>query len=823
MAKHRHVLLTARGDKREYTSPRQGGGTFRTPPRDRRVHARKLLEDIAATKRDAAQLEAQTGHKIHDICLDVVSERDYELKLDSLEDRPSGIEVLSARHCAGTLRATVYVPEGQLEKFVRKVDDYEKHQSKKGCPRNEKLIAPIASIRFPVLQSFWTDDDDLFPKTETEKIWWEVWIQVRAEEKPDWAFTEFTTATADAEIQFSSQVIKFPERLVFWAHASTTDWVRVFVPVLDRLAELRRAKEIPTDFLKLPPREQGEYLAELAQRIVPPKPDAPAVCLLDFGIHAAHPLLAPLTDSKDVQAFDASWGPVDQETHGSEMAGLVAFGCQLPELLLGKQTHVASYRLESVRMLHTGRPHPKEAWGYVTQACLSKAESRAPTRRRVACLPVTADDAGRDRGRPSSWSAAIDQHAAGQLDGQQRLYIVSAGNIRDILTRPNYAYPITNMQQHGIEDPGQSWNALTVGATTDRIQIRSPEFAGFQPLAARPGGLCPTSRTSNPWESDWPVKPDIVMEGGNYARSSSGTIEACDDLALLTTTMDATGRLLTWMSDTSAATALAARFAAILTADYPELWPETIRGLMVHSANWTDEMCRQVPGNLEPDRHRRLRCFGYGVPELNIARYTVENCVSLVYQGHIQPFREDEGTVKTNKFVRHLLPWPKDALRQLHNQDVTVRITLSYFVEPSPAGRGWGNKFRYASHLLRFALRGPTESELGFLRRISRQEWDKNVKSHPPTSDPIAWEIGRVRTRGSIHSDWWTAPAADVAQCGEVAVYPVTGWWRERKHLGQAENSARYALIITISTPATDVDLYTPIAQQIGLVGEIGT
>jgi len=375
----------------------------------------------------------------------------------------------------------------------------------------------------------------------------------------------------------------------------------------------------------------------------------------------------------------------------------------------------------------------------------------------------------------------------------------------------------------GVEDPGQSWNALTVGAYTDRVHIRSKDFDGYQPVA-RQGGLCPTSRTSNSWEDRvWPIKPDIVMEGGNYAMSPSGSVDGCDDLSLLTTTLDETGRLLTWSSDTSAATAQAARFAAILMAEYPELWPETIRGLIVHSSEWTDEMNRQIPGDLERDRHKRLRCFGYGVPNLDSARYTVENCVSLVHQGVIQPYKLDGTVAKTNQFMLHSLPWPVAALEDLREQDVTVSITLSYFVEPSPAGRGGGRKFRYASHGLRFALKGPYEIESRFRQRISSQEWEEG-EDRPSTSDPINWSIGSgLRTRGSIHCDWWTASAAEVAQCGQVAVFPVTGWWKERKHLGFVEKQSRYALIITISTPASDVDLYTPIAQQVGITTEIST
>lgn len=311
------------------------------------------------------------------------------------------------------------------------------------------------------------------------------------------------------------------------------------------------------------------------------------------------------------------------------------------------------------------------------------------------------------------------------------------------------------------------------------------------------------------------------MEGGNYACSPSGRVDGCEDLALLTTSLDPTGRLLTWSSDTSAATAQAARLAAILMADYPQLWPETIRGLLVHSAEWTNEMKRQIPGDLEADRHKRLRCFGYGVPDLARAQYTVNNCVSLVHQGVIQPYKLDGTETKTNHFMLHSLPWPKATLEQLHDQDVTVKVTLSYFIEPSPAGRGWGKKFRYASHGLRFALRGPTESERQFRQRISSQEWEED-ESRPATGDPISWSIGaRLRTKGSLHCDWWTASAAEVAQCGQIAVFPVTGWWRERKHLGFVEKQGRYSLIITISTPANDVDLYTPIAQEIGLITEI--
>lgn len=833
MPQHRHILISDPGDARNYTSTRRGGGPrIPLPQRDRREHAQRLIGQVSEAKQAAQSAAEEAGQVIRDLCLEVTGERDYDLRVESLEDARLGIEVRSVQSRDNRLHATIFVPEGKLRNFVKKIERYEREDTTprrpEGVPRpkNEDLVAGIADIRFPVLRSFWTDDDDLYPHSEDEQIWWEVWIRVEPGKNRDQAFASFVEAVIEADFKFSEHVVQFPERLVFLAHGSRRQWMQAFIPVLDCLAELRRAKEVPTGFIDMEPREQSEYVDDLARRIQAPGNDAPAVCVLDFGIHAAHPLLRPFIRDADVHRLEPAWTSVDHlERHGSEMAGLAIFGDNLPELLLGNEACPIAHRLESVRMFRSGHAHPPDVWGKVTQASVALAETAAAKRQRVVSLAVTANDNGRDDGRPSSWSAGVDEHASGYLDDLRRLYVIAAGNLRTELGSPEYQYPESNLTSGRIEDPGQSWNALTVGAYTTKVHIRSDLFDGYQPVALT-GGLCPSSRTSCAWSPDsqkqWPLKPDIVMEGGNYARSPSGQIDGPEDLALLTTTLDSTGRLLTCTSDTSAASAQAARLAAILMADYPELWAETIRGLLVHSADWTDEMRRQAPGDGQDDRHQRLRCFGYGVPDLSKARYTVENSVSLVHQGHIQPFKLVGAQARTNHFILHSLPWPKVALADLHDHDVTVRVTLSYFIEPSPAGRGWGKKFRYRSHGLRFALRGPTESERAFRNRISRQEWED--ESRPSTSDPIKWTIGSLlRNKGSIHCDWFTDSAAAVARCGQVAVFPVGGWWQERKHLGFVEKRTRYALIITISTEAADVDLYTPIAQQVGLITEIIT
>ena len=48
-----------------------------------------------------------------------------------------------------------------------------------------------------------------------------------------------------------------------------------------------------------------------------------------------------------------------------------------------------------------------------------------------------------------------------------------------------------------------------------------------------------------------------------------------------------------------------------------------------------------------------------------------------------------------------------------------------------------------------------------------------------------------------------------------IYVFPISGWWRERKALGRAESKSRYALVVGIETPDVDVDLITPIATEL--------
>ena len=283
------------------------------------------------------------------------------------------------------------------------------------------------------------------------------------------------------------------------------------------------------------------------------------------------------------------WGVDDAVGHGTQMAGLALTG-DLTKLLAANDLVEINHRLESVKLLHQNESNEDDPLhhGYLTKEAVARPEITAPSRHRVFGMAITARD-NRDRGKPSAWSSALDSLAsdASGYGAHPRLLVVSTGNVRDANAWANYP---DSKETDEIHDPAQAWNALTVGAYTNLVRITETDAIGYKPVAPA-GGLSPFSTTSLTWQQHWPLKPDVVFEGGNAAKDSLGAV-SMPSLSLLTTDHQPANRLFTTANATSSATALASRFAAQMMAVYPDLWPETIRALIVHSAEWTDVMKR---------------------------------------------------------------------------------------------------------------------------------------------------------------------------------------------------------------------------------------
>jgi hypothetical protein len=417
-----------------------------------------------------------------------------------------------------------------------------------------------------------------------------------------------------------------------------------------------------------------------------------------------------------------------------------------------------------------------------------------------------------NRGRPSSWSAGIDQLCFGE-DTHKRLILVSAGNIRQGISGSDY--PARN-ETEPIENPAQAWNAITVGAFTEKTTIVDPTFAGWEPLAPV-GELCPTSRTSMTWERQWPIKPEILMEGGNWAVSGDDC-DCPDDLGILTTFRDPTLRHFAIFRDTSAATAAAGHLAGKILAAMPERWPESIRALMVHSAEWTPAMKQQFDAaTAENEKRALLRKYGYGVASYDRAVLSANKDLTLIDEDELQPFWKEDGSIKTRHMNLHQFPWPRTELEQLGETQVDLRVTLSYYVEPNPGERGWLRKHRYASHALRFAVKRELESVDEFRGRINAAAEAEEAGLSPVAGGADHWYLGRIRNVGSVHSDHWHGNAADLAKKSAIGVYPIGGWWKENPGHARYDQRVRYCLVVSIRAVNGDIDIYTPVETQITL------
>lgn len=169
----------------------------------------------------------------------------------------------------------------------------------------------------------------------------------------------------------------------------------------------------------------------------------------------------------------------------------------------------------------------------------------------------------------------------------------------------------------------------------------------------------------------------------------------------------------------------------------------------------------------------------------------------------------------------HRLPWPLAELEDLGETPVEMRVTLSYFVEPNPSARGVISRYRYESHGLRFDVKRALESEADFQARINAAARDEEEQTRTGGDDPH-WVIGKQnRHKGSLHSDIWRGSAADLASRGIIGIYPALGWWKTRPALQRYNQAVRYALVISISAPEVDVDLYTAVANHIGVPVEV--
>lgn len=822
----------------KFVSPPGGGNSQPPVIYDKLAHVKRLIGEY-----DRVWQQGETSWKMLGgayATFQVEPSLDRSLnKLESLVGKER-VELRSAKRVVDgsveIIQANVFIPVSKREWFDKKLKHYRESDGEK----NAALVDNIQSIVETSVEQLWTDPLELLPRGDGGRQWWEVWLSTVASEDP---VNDFKQAGQSLGITVNSDAIQLNERAVVLAYGSLNEFEDL-VKSQNAIAELRHPNELSVFMPNEAISAQREWSEEFLQRTSFATPDSPAVCILDQGVYRENPLLKDSLSqdscfsAKNDRNFAHGHDPVSGD-HGTEMAGLALFYDLARHVQTSDQLEL-KHRLESVKIIPNRGATDPQMYGAITAMAVSHPEISRPNQRRVFMLAVTARDGlntaiKREARLPTSWSATIDALAFGRevdasdrslvyLDRDEpktpRLFVISVGNI-DITTAEPSHDPYERCDLSPIEDPSHAWNAISVGAysETDVIDPGDTPFAGYKAVSTM-GDLSPVSRTGVLLGQLSPMKPDVVESGGNWAISpNDDALDKPKSFQQLTTRRSSHGRgVFTTTSDTSAATAKVAAIAADIMAAYPEYRAETVRGLLVHSAQWTTPMLEALNKASLSERVALVRRFGMGVPSLDRAVACAENSVNLIAEASIRPY--DKG--KAREVVWHELPWPRSKLLDQADGDFQMRVTLSYFIEPNPSSRGWGGRYSYQSHGLRFDTKLPEESSAEFHARVNRADRDEDYV--PGVGSSSGWFLGKSQRKrnGSIHTDIWKGDAASLAEMGEIAVYPVSGWWKERTKLDQSDQGVNYSLIVSLETDQ-NIDLWTPIHNQISTPVQISS
>lgn len=784
------------------------------------AHADSLVRQLAAALADAPVSPPETAPAIQGLQPGVIVEvttiaSSTQTKIPSSLDFPAQqIAVLQTqRRDDGTEAALVFVPDNARD-FLR--DRLEAYGEDPGTDKRPDLdrFEVVETITLPPIAKLFVGEVD-FASSTTD--WWELWIG-----GPRAIADRVAALVRSTGLDLHSDRLLFPDTTVLFAHGTSSAIASVADSIRGAISEIRRARGTTGVFIDRNGQgvEPHDWVRDLIDRVTPLSDEAPVVCVLDTGVAAEHPLLR--LGLKGAWAYDDAWGADDHAPdggHGTGVTGLVLYG-DLEQHLSSTGAVALTHGAESMKLLPPDGFSPTQppSYGFVTQGAVALVETNRPGVARSYCLATSDREFSSER--PSSWSGALDQIAAGSMpgdlaDGQsaadspKRIILVATGNV--------HAGKLVDVtESHPIEDPAQSWNAITIGGFT-RKEHDPPPYERVVPANHR----SPFSRGTRSMPEDLtPIKPEVLFEAGNMVRDASGFCGWHPSVSLISAGADIATQPLVPFWATSAAVAVAGNFVGTLHSALPQCWPETLRALTVDSATWPSPIRSQLIGRgahwksaTKGQRKKILREVGYGVPDIDRAIRSARNDVTLIAEAEIQPFaRGASNRGVYNEMHFYDLPWPSSALEAIENEVVTMKVTLSYFVEPNLTGKAATRPDTYRSYGLRFAMKRRTETDAAFRARINAAQ-EQGVKGEPESDH---WLLGpKAIQAGSLHCDLWRGRAIDLVGHNQIAVYPVGGWWKSHTGQQRTGDKGRYALVVSISAPGQSIDLHAEITNLV--------
>lgn len=775
---HAHLRLARVLDPLPRRRVSSGGGRGPAYP-DHRSHARDLANQLAGI-RDRHRSRAP----VLGIRPDLVMVIEFNQKVAHLVDavERAGLRVLDA---TGSRALAAFSSDPELTGFEDQRRAYETEVTKQGAPRFNDLFDAIDVVR--PLQAGDVVDDDVARRLETAasdellRVDIECWCTEEehdTERRHDDTLIALNTANAN--------VLDRTCRYV-----AGLSLIRADVPA-GRLLEIvsteriSRVSLLPRPLLSRP--EVVRYSVAELPAVLPPEEHTAVVAVIDSGIQAGNPLLAPAVVEalSAVQEFpDGS----DEAGHGSLVASLALYG-SLEGRLDRRETVRGAGKLLGIRVLDAaGNFLDDRLWQRQVEDALEVAVAHGA---RVVNLSIGDP---RHPYRPPAPTAI-----AAVLDGFARAHdvvvVVSTGNVHwEEPPSPDYAHWLLTADETGLAPPAMSALALTVGAlVADGEQGVRParESVAVRPVG-RPGTPSPVSRTGPGIEQA--IKPELCAPGGTYVYDSDQRRIRADQTAgkIVGAAGGRPDALLATDTGTSFAAPLVTHAALRVLGRYPQLSARAVRALVLASVRSVDSI---VEGETEKEAARAQRYLsGFGRTDAERAERSTDHRVVLLAEERLLP----------DQVHFYTIPVPRAFFRS-GRKDLTVALAFDPETRPT--------RLTYlASRMSVFAYRGVSVDDARAKFTASQGEPPETLESRKIDLSPS--DTDRLLGANQAASKCWRQSWKQDEHDELVIVVRNTNRW------AASDQSQPYALAVVLDAAEYMLTLYDELELHFEALVEI--
>ena len=604
--------------------------------------------------------------------------------------------------------------------------------------------------------------------------------------------------------------------------------IKIVKEVLEILLEEDAVKEIDRR-----PRPAFESSAEInipiseLPQISSPSPEACGILVIDSGVQRGHPLIAPALGDTEVfpdknhQFITGGPDDGDQKTggHGTGVCGIALYGNVNQSLQ--EKSFQPSVWLFSARVTNENNEYDPDL---LLENQIEKAiDYFVKNYSNCKVINISLGDSQlfyQDGQKQFRLAAKIDEIAY-RLQHKNILFVISAGNfsyqpISNELVRQKYPDYLLNDEAHIIE-PATSAIALTVGSLSmGKGSSQYSEDASRNAIAKVEGYPSPFTRTG--FGVDGMIKPELVDFGGDLILDRNRIIPNELGVSILTCAKNfQEGSLFRAFCGTSFAAPRVANLAAKLFTRFPNASSNLIRALMANSAELPSEIPQNFEGSKSENKNQRLRIYGHGQPNFEIAAYSTENKVVLL---------EDNQIIPVGNFrIYEIPPLPDDFLKTQGYRKISVTLA---FDPPTRHTRGDS----YLGVTMEFHLFRNVDSES--LQRVFRRNEQEQFteKSTEISLQQLKQKFGNniqidlfpkanTRKKGTVQKGEIISSRNNWQYDGNplyIVVICNRKWARE-----EDVESQRYALVASVSHSNSKVNIYnhlrlkTRIAQRVRL------